>query len=66
MSSNKSAASKDAAPAVFRMPAWARWFSLVGTLVLAVVTVMMLVAAIFLLFKQAWGVAALVAAASRP
>ena len=62
VSSNLSAAAKDGEPAVFRMPAWARWFSLVGTLVLAVVAVLMLAGAIFLLFKQAWWLAALVAA----
>src|SRR5262249_19237666 len=62
VSPNISFGAKDDAPAVFRMPAWARWFSLVGTLVLAVITVLMLGAVIFLIFKQVWGLAALVAA----
>src|SRR4029077_4380093 len=48
-------------PKVFRPPAWARYFSLVGTIVLGAVTALMLAAAVFLLFKGAWGLAAFVA-----
>lgn len=49
---------------IFRMPAWARYFSLIGTLILGGVSALMLAFAILLLFQRWWWLAALVAAAA--
>jgi len=57
-----SVALNNAERAIFRTPAWARYFSLVGTLILAAVAALMLAVAVFLLFQRWWWVGALVAA----
>lgn len=49
-------------PTIFRTPAWARYFSLIGTLALGGISALMLGFAVFILFQQWWGVGTLVAA----
>src|SRR5579862_1536330 len=49
-------------PKVFRTPAWARYFSLVGTLAIGAIAALMLGVTVFSLFESAWGLAALAAA----
>jgi hypothetical protein len=49
-------------PTIFRTPSWARYFSLIATIILAGITAMMLAFAIFLLFKREWWLGAFVAA----
>lgn len=47
---------------IFRTPTWARYFSLIGTLILGGISAAMLCLAILLLFQEWWWVGALVAA----
>src|SRR5260370_41487841 len=49
-------------PSIFRTPAWARWFSLIGTVILGGVTATILAFAILLLFKREWWLGAFIAA----
>lgn len=49
-------------PAIFRTPAWMRYFSLFGTLFLTAISALMICFAILLLFAGAWGLGAFVAA----
>jgi hypothetical protein len=55
-------ASKDGERTVLRPPAWARYFSLFGTVVVGAVAVWILIIAIFLLFHRWWWFGALTAA----
>jgi hypothetical protein len=48
--------------AIFRTPAWARYFALLATLFLGAVTVFMMFFAILLIFNGSWGLGAVVAA----
>jgi hypothetical protein len=50
------------APKVFRAPAWARYFSLLGTLAVGGASALVLAASIVLLFQRSWGAGAFVAA----
>ena len=59
---NASAPLDNAEPTIFQTPAWARYFSLIATIVLVVVTALVLALAIFLLFKREWWLGAFVAA----
>jgi len=52
----------NAEPTIFRTPAWARYFSLIATIILGGITAVMLAFAIFLLFKQGGWLGAFVAA----
>jgi hypothetical protein len=52
----------NAEPTIFRTPAWARYFSLIATIILGVITALMLALAIFLPFKQGWWLGAFVVA----
>jgi hypothetical protein len=55
-------APKSTDPAVFRTPIWARYFALIGTLILGGISALMLGFAILLPFQQWWWVGVLVAA----
>ncbi len=61
-SQRQSDAALAGAPAIYRMPAWTRFFSLFGTIVLAGMSVAMLAAAVLLLFLRAWWLATFLAA----
>jgi hypothetical protein len=57
-----SVAPNNTEPTIFRMPTWARYFSLFGTLVLGAVSAAMLAFAILLLFQRWWWLGAFIAA----
>jgi hypothetical protein len=57
-----SVAPKNTEPTIFCTPTWARYFSLIVTLILGVISVLMLGFAIFLLFQRWWWVGAFIAA----
>jgi hypothetical protein len=57
-----SIAPKNTEPTTFRTPTWARYFSLISTLILGGISAFMLGFAIFLLFQRWWWVGAFVAA----
>jgi hypothetical protein len=59
---SESIVSKITRPTIFRTPAWARYFSLFGTVILGGVSALMIGFAILLLFQRLLGLGALVAA----
>jgi len=61
LSKSASFAPRGAEPAIFRTPAWARYFSLIGTLIAGGISALMLGFAIVLLFQKWWWVGGLVA-----
>jgi hypothetical protein len=57
-----SVAPESTEPTIFRTPTWARYFSLIGTLILGGTCAFMLAGAILLLFQRWWWVGAVVGA----